>query len=187
MGSDNFTKRNSKFEYTFEWRNRYTAVTSWSKTRDWHVLQHERGADKGVRILSKLISKRNLVRTPARRIWLSDKRHSLDQSWVPIYQESERINHFWWVPIRGLHANPYRRTEKQCTIQCLQRQSIIKRVKESVISGESSFEAYMQTRIRKRRKQYKIRYQQWYSNRRDSWTSFNNWGTCGTRPESKRA
>jgi hypothetical protein len=86
------------------------AVTSWSTRRDWHVLQHERGAGKE-RILSKQISERNLVRTHAR------------------HNDSILRDTVWIV--RG--------------------NEIIKRVKESVISGESSFEAYMQTRIRKRR------------------------------------
>jgi hypothetical protein len=60
-----------------------------------------------VRILSKLISKRNLVRTPARRI-------------------DSVIRDTVWISLG------YR---------------YIKRVKESIISGESLFEAYMQTRI----------------------------------------
>ena len=60
-----------------------------------------------MRILSKLISKRNLVRTPARRI-------------------DSVIRDTVWISLG------YR---------------YIKRVKESIISGESLFEAYMQTRI----------------------------------------
>jgi hypothetical protein len=61
-----------------------------------------------VRILSKLISKRNLVRTPARRT-------------------DSVIGDTVWI---GLGYGGY-----------------IKRVKESIISGESPFKAYMQTRI----------------------------------------
>ena len=71
-----------------------------------NVLQHERGAGK-VRILSKQISERNLVRMAARR-------------------SDSVIRDTVWISLG------YR---------------YIKRVKESIISGESLFEAYMQTRI----------------------------------------